>query len=96
MKNFTVRLNISIESNFDVEIEADSHEEAEQIAKDMIWDDELTGDITANSEITDERYDATQEFVCSNCNHHFTERQMTDKEACPKCDTPIPDNELLY
>jgi len=94
MKNFNVRLNITTEAIFDVDVEADNHEQAEQIANDMIWDDKLWEELRQHAEIVDDRYDAIQEFECGECGKGFTENQMTEDEACPKCDTPIPDEEF--
>jgi len=93
MKQFTVRTKVISEAIFDVDIEADSHEEAEQIVNEMIWNDELTDELRIHSSIDDERYDATQWFVCT-CGHGFNENQMTDNEECPKCTTPIPAEEF--
>ena len=93
MKQFNVRINVTTEAYFDTDIEADSHEEAEQIANNLVWNDELTDDLRQHAEIVDERYDATQWFVCE-CGHGFNENQMTDNEECPACETPIPDDQL--
>ena len=94
MRYFNVRINITRESYFNYDIEADSHEEAEELLKKLVWDDVLTDELRQNAEIVDERYDALQQFVCLMCDHHFNENQMTDDEACPACNTPIPEEEF--
>ena len=94
MRYFNVRINVTTESYFDTDIEADSHEAAEQIANDMVWNDELTDDIHQMAEIVDDRYEAIQEFLCGECGKGFNENQMTDDEACPACNTPIPEEEF--
>ena len=96
MSYFNVRINITRESYFNYDIEADSHEEAEEIVKSLVWDDALDDDLRQHAEIVDERYDALQQFVCGECGHHFGENQMTDDEACPACEVPIPEEEFAY
>jgi rubrerythrin len=94
MRYFNVRINVTRESYFDYDVEADSHEEAEEIAKSLVWDDALDDDLRQHAEIVDERYDAIQEFLCGECGKGFNENQMTDDEACPACNTPIPEEEF--
>ena len=94
MRYFNVRINVTTESYFDTDIEADSHEAAEQIANYMVWNDELTDDIHQMAEIVDDRYEAIQEFLCGECGKGCNENQMTDDEACPACNTPIPEEEF--
>ena len=96
MRYFNVRINVTTEAYFDTDIEADSHEAAEQIASEMVWNDELTDDIHQHAEIVHDRYDAIQEFLCGECGHGFNENQMTDDEACPACEAPIPEEEFNF
>ena len=94
MKYFNVRINVTTQSYFDTDIEADSHEAAEQIASEMVWNDELADDLRQHAEIVNDRYDAIQEYLCGECGHSFNENQMTDDEACPACEAPIPEDEF--
>ena len=67
MRYFNVRINITRESYFNYDVEADSHEEAEAIVKSLVWDDVLDDELRQHAEIVDERYDALQQFVCGEC-----------------------------
>jgi hypothetical protein len=57
---FNVKVRLTQESVFTVEIEADSPEDAEQIATDAVWDDDYADWIRTTLEITDEEYDADE------------------------------------
>lgn len=60
MKNYEVKVSLMMESEFDVDIEADSEEEAQDLVKDQVWDDQLTQEIRCHREITSEEYVAEQ------------------------------------
>ena len=62
---FNVKVKLTQESVFNVDVEADSHDEAEQVAKDSVWDDDYTDWIRSTLEITDEDYDADE--WCMEC-----------------------------
>ena len=51
---FNVKVKLTQESVFIVVVEADSHDEAEQVAKDSVWDDDYTDWIRSTLEITEE------------------------------------------
>jgi hypothetical protein len=63
---FNVKVELQQESVFDVELEADSVEEAEELVKTNLWNDRYTQEIRATLEITDEYYDAIE--MCDECN----------------------------
>ena len=62
---FNVKVKLTQESVFTVDLEADSHDEAEQVAKDSVWDDDYADWIRSTLEITDEDYDADE--WCMEC-----------------------------
>ena len=65
---FTVMVKIERESEFDVTIEADSVEEAEETVKERLWKDEYSQEERATSTITDESYEAEEEIDdCEDC-----------------------------
>ena len=59
---FNVKIKLTQESVFNVDVEADS---PEQIATDAVWDDDYADDIRSTLEITDEEYDADE--WCREC-----------------------------
>jgi hypothetical protein len=65
MAFFNVKVTLTQESIFDVEIEAADSEDAELVAKTAVWEDDYTDDIRNTLEITDEAYDA--EEICDDC-----------------------------
>ena len=65
MPFFNVKVTLTQESIFDVEIEAADSEDAELVAKTAVWEDDYTDDIRNTLEITDEAYDA--EEICDDC-----------------------------
>ena len=60
MKDYEVKVSLKMESDFDVNVEADSEEEAQDLVKDQVWDDQLTQEIRCHREITSEEYTAEQ------------------------------------
>ena len=65
---FTVMVKIERESEFDIPIEADSVEEAEETVKERLWKDEYSQEERATSTITDESYEAEEEIDdCEDC-----------------------------
>ena len=60
MKDYEVKVSLKMEAEFDVNIEADSEEEAQDLVKDQVWDDQLTQEIRCHREITSEEYTAEQ------------------------------------
>ena len=91
MAYFTVKTTVTMEAYLVEDVEADSHDEAEAIVKNMIWNDNLAGEIQACQTITDEDYEAQQEFLCPECGHEFNEHHMSRNETCPECDADLPD-----
>ena len=65
MEWFNVKVKLTQESVFTVNVEADSCEDAEQMVKDSVWEDEYTDWIRSTLEITDEEYDADE--WCREC-----------------------------
>jgi|21_taG_2_1085346.scaffolds.fasta_scaffold121771_3 hypothetical protein len=65
MEWFNVKVKLTQESVFTVNVEADSCEDAEQMVKDSVWEDEYTDWIRSTLEITDEEYDADE--WCMEC-----------------------------
>jgi len=65
MEWFNVKVKLTQESVFTVDVEAHSCEDAEQIVKDSVWDDDYTDEIRSTLEITDEEYDADE--WCREC-----------------------------
>ena len=67
-KWFTVNVKIDRESEFDITIEADSEEDAEEIVKQRFWKDEYTHEERASTTVTDENYSAEEEIDdCEDC-----------------------------
>ena len=64
---YHVNIRISIEADFDDEIEAGSEQEAEQIAESRIWADSYTKELRACSEIVNEEYEGYE--LCEECMH---------------------------
>ena len=62
---FNVKVKLVQDSVFTVDVEADSWMDAEQIAKDSVWNDDYTDWIRSTLEITDEEYDADE--WCRDC-----------------------------
>ena len=60
MKDYEVTITLEMECQFIEQVEASCEEEAEIIAKDMVWEDKLTHEIRAASEITSEEYEAEE------------------------------------
>ena len=60
MKDYEVKVSLMMESEFTVNVEADSEDEAQNLVKDQVWDDVLTQEIRCHREITDEGYVAEQ------------------------------------
>jgi hypothetical protein len=60
MKDYEVNVSLTMESNFDLTVEADSEDEARDLVKDQVWDDQLTQEIRCHREITSEEYVAEQ------------------------------------
>jgi len=60
MKDYEVSVSLMMESEFTVNVEADSEDEAQDLVKDQVWDDVLTQEIRCHREITDEGYVAEQ------------------------------------
>jgi hypothetical protein len=60
MKDYEVTIKLEMECEFTEQVEASCEEEAEMIAKDMVWEDKLTHEIRAASEITSEEYEAEE------------------------------------
>ena len=65
MAFFNVKVTLTQESIFDVEIEAADCEDAEEAVQVAVWKDDYTDDIRNTLEITDENYDA--EEICEDC-----------------------------
>ena len=74
METFNVRVSLQQESIFHVEIESESCEDAELVAKTSVWEDEYADDIRQSLEIIDEQYDA--EEICPEC------KRWIDKCEC--------------
>ena len=65
---FTVMVKIDRESEFDITIEADSVEEAEDEVQMRLWKDEYSQEERATSTIVDEHYSAEEEIDdCEDC-----------------------------
>lgn len=79
-KNYFVRVTLTQESSFDVDIMAEDYEEAERIAKDKVWLDEYDDEIKWSLEITDEDYEATH-IECDDCSATYD----IDEDECPEC-----------
>ena len=60
MKDYEVTVSLMMESEFTVDVEADCEDEAEDLAKDQVWDDQLTQEIRCHREIISEEYTAEQ------------------------------------
>jgi len=60
MKDYEVSVSLMMESEFTVNVEADSEDEAQDLVKDQVWDDVLTQEIRCHREITSEEYTAEQ------------------------------------
>ena len=60
MKEYEVTVLLSMESEFTVQVEADCEDEAEDLVKDQVWDDQLTQEIRCHREIISEEYTAEQ------------------------------------
>ena len=60
MKDYEVNVSLVMESNFDLTVEADSEDEAQDLVKDQVWDDQLTQEIRCHREIISEEYTAEQ------------------------------------
>ena len=60
MKDYEVNVSLVMESNFDLTVEADSEDEAQNLVKDQVWDDQLTQEIRCHREIISEDYYAEQ------------------------------------
>ena len=60
MKDYEVTVSLTMESNFDLTVEADSEDEAQELVKDQVWDDQLTQEIRCHREIISEDYTAEQ------------------------------------
>ena len=79
MAFFNVKITLTQESIFDVEIEAADCEDAELVAKTAVWEDDYTDDIRNTLEITDEAYDAEEVIethfcpICENIHDHGTQ-----------------------
>ncbi len=79
-KNYFVRVTLTQESSFDVDIMAEDYEQAERIAKDKVWLDEYDDEIKWSLEITDEDYEATH-IECDDCCATY---DIFENE-CPEC-----------
>ena len=60
MKDYEVTVSLMMESEFTVNVEADSEDEAQDLVKDQVWDDQLTQEIRNNRSINNEQYTAEQ------------------------------------
>tara|TARA_B100000470_G_C19690232_1_gene346134 strand:- start:251 stop:568 length:318 start_codon:yes stop_codon:yes gene_type:complete len=60
MKQYNVQVRLNQESNFDVVVEADSHDDAVDLVTDQVWNDELHREIRNSNEIISEDYDAEE------------------------------------
>jgi hypothetical protein len=60
MKQYNVQVRLNQESNFDVVVEADSHDDAVDLVTDQVWNDELHREIRNCNEIISEDYDAEE------------------------------------
>ena len=60
MKDYEVTVSLMMESEFTVNVEADCEDEAEDLVKDQVWDDQLTQEIRCHREIISEEYTAEQ------------------------------------
>jgi len=60
MKDYEVSVSLMMESDFTVNVEADSEDEAQNLVKDQVWDDQLTQEIRNNRSINSEQYTAEQ------------------------------------
>lgn len=78
---FNVKIKLTQESVFNVDIEAPDIDEAEDIAKASVWDDDYTDWITQSLEITDEEYDADE--WCVECDKpiDYCECEEDDDES---------------
>ena len=56
MKEYNVQVCLVQESNFDVTVEADSEDEAQDLVTDQVWSDELHREIRCTNEIVSEDY----------------------------------------
>ena len=79
-KNYSVRVTLTQESSFDVDIMAEDCEQAERIAKKKVWADDYDDEIRCYLEITDEDYEAKY-IECDDCCATYD----IDEDECPEC-----------
>ena len=79
-KNYFVRVTLTQESSFDVDIMAEDYEQAERIAKKKVWADDYDDEIKWSLEITDEDYEATY-IACDDCCATYD----IFEDECPEC-----------
>tara|TARA_R110002167_G_scaffold11668_2_gene50917 strand:+ start:2820 stop:3158 length:339 start_codon:yes stop_codon:yes gene_type:complete len=56
MNTYNVQVRLNQESSFDVEIEAESEDEAQDLVTDQVWNDDLHREIRNSNEIISEDY----------------------------------------
>jgi hypothetical protein len=79
-KNYFVKVTLTQESVFDVEIMADDDEQAETIAQEKVWEDAYDDNIKWSLEITDENYEASY-IECDDCCAVYD----VYEDECPEC-----------
>ena len=96
MKEYNVQVCLSQESNFDVIVEADSEEEAQDLVTDQVWNDELHREIRSANEITSEGYtveEILQDFDIYDDNDEWLDTvydQSTELEALEEYNSFLP------
>ena len=79
-KNYSVRVTLTQESSFDVDIMADDYEQAERIAQEKVWEDDYDDEIKWSLEITEEDYEAKY-IECDDCCATYD----IFEDECPEC-----------
>ena len=97
MKTFHVRINVEKSFQFDDEIEAESEMDAEDVAKERMWQGEYQREERACAEITDETYNAEEQeefHECPVCSARHS--NIDNEEAYDKVDSFYEDELVIH
>ena len=99
MNTYTVRIKVEKSYDFEDTIEAESEMDAEDVAKERLWNGDYQREERAGAEITDELYEAeeVEEIVeCEICRARYSNQKDEDANGFRLVDAFEESEQVIY